>query len=47
LYELLESGDLVIRNLTFQEHYGQFACISRKGNRIDSVSTFIYPVSKA
>jgi hypothetical protein len=44
-YELLSNGDLLIRDLTFHEHYGQFACITRKGNRIDSVSTFIYPVS--
>lgn len=42
-YELVDNGDLIIRNLTFQQ-FGQFACITRRGNRIDSVSTFIFPV---
>ena len=45
IYELLNNGDLIIRNLTYQQHFGQFACITRKGNRIDSISVFIYPVS--
>lgn len=44
LYQLLDNGDLFIRNLTYGEHFGQFACITRKGNQIDSVSTFIIPV---
>lgn len=42
-YKLIDNGDLIVRNLTFQQ-FGQFACISRRGNRIDSVSTFIFPV---
>ncbi len=44
-YVLLNNGDLLIRNLTYAQHFGQFACITRQGNKIDSVSTFIYPVS--
>lgn len=42
-YKLIDNGDLIVRNLTFQQ-FGQFACITRRGNRIDSVSTFIFPV---
>lgn len=42
-YKLFDNGDLIIKNLTYFQ-FGQFACITRKGNRIDSVSTFIYPV---
>ena len=42
-FVLMNNGDLLIKNLTYQER-GQFACVTRKGNKIDSVSTFIFPV---
>jgi hypothetical protein len=40
---LMNNGDLFIKNLTYEQR-GQFACVTRKGNKIDSVSTFIFPV---
>lgn len=43
-FKLLDNGDLIIRNLTYENHFGQFACITRRGNKIDSVSTFVFPV---
>ncbi len=42
-YELVENGDLIIRNLSYAQR-GEFSCITRVGRRIDSVSTYIYPV---
>jgi hypothetical protein len=44
-YQLFANGDLLIRNLTFSNHFGQFACVTRNGNKIDSISAFIFPVS--
>ena len=46
MYELMSNGDLLIKNLKHQLHFGQFACVTRQGNRIDSVSTFIYPMKQ-
>jgi hypothetical protein len=43
-FELMKNGDLIIKKLTLEQR-GQFACVTRKGNKIDSVSTFIFPVN--
>ena len=43
--QILASGDLVISQIDWMQHMGTYKCVAENEGGLDSVSTFLYPVS--
>jgi hypothetical protein len=44
MLQVLDNGDLVIRNVNWESHMGQYLCVAENPAGKDKVETFIYPV---
>jgi len=45
--QITESGDLVIRDVTWSNNMGLYKCYAHNSHGSDHIDTFLYPVSSA